>query len=70
VAFTIENRVEAKRGCGYRKPGGTYLVSDSLGRECGKLPIPLDVCPTCHAGFKPTQGWTWVNGTVLAGQKE
>jgi len=61
----IEKRREARRGCGWRKPGGLYLVASGLARPCGKLPIPLIVCPTCGGGIKPSRGWTWVNGTAL-----
>lgn len=57
---------EARRGCGYRKAGGLYLVSGGYGRHCGALPIELSVCPTCHAGIKPARGWTWVNLAALA----
>lgn len=39
--------VEAKRGCGYRKQGGTYLVSGGSGFECGRLPLGLIPCPLC-----------------------
>lgn len=53
--------VDQKRGCGWRKEGGIYLRADSSGMECGKLPFPLDVCPCCHAGIKPSRGWTWIN---------
>jgi hypothetical protein len=60
---------EGKRGCGFRKPGGIYLVSDGPGRPCSKLPIPLEVCPCCGGGIKPSRGWTWVNGTQLAESK-
>lgn len=62
----IQKRREGKRGCGWRKPGGLYLVCRGLARECGKLPIPLVVCPTCGGGIKPARGWTWINGTALA----
>jgi hypothetical protein len=52
---------ESKRGCGYRKPGGLYLVTGpGLTRPCGKLPIPLTICPTCSHGIKPTRGTTWI----------
>jgi len=53
--------VEPKRGCGYRKVGGLYVVGDpgSL-LACDRLPFPLTVCPTCHAGIKPSRGWTWI----------
>lgn len=52
---------EGKRGCGYRKPGGLYLRFDGSGRACGRLPLPLRVCPTCGAGIKPTRGWQWID---------
>lgn len=64
----IQIRIEGRRGCGYRKPGGLYLVSDGPGVPCGKLPIALHVCPTCGAGIKPSRGWTWIDGTALAAE--
>ena len=57
----IRTSYEGKRGCGYRKAGGLYLVTAGEGRYCGALPIEMSVCPTCHAGIKPARGWTWVN---------
>jgi len=57
---------EGKRGCGYRKKGGLYLMCDGVGTPCGKLPIPLTVCPCCGHGIKPSLGWTWVNARQLA----
>lgn len=51
---------EGPRGCGHRKSGGLYLVSDGLGEPCGKLPLPLHRCPTCSGGIKPSRGWTWI----------
>lgn len=62
----VETRQDRKRGCGWRKPGGLYLVSDGLATPCGRLPIPLQVCPSCHHGIKPSRGWTWINGDVFA----
>lgn len=59
--------VEAKRGCGYRKTGGIYLVSEPGGMPCDRLPIPLTVCPTCSHGFKQARGWTWVDVNALIG---
>lgn len=53
--------IEAKRGCGYRKVGGLYLVCDPGGQPCERLPIPLDVCPCCGGGIKQTRGWTWID---------
>lgn len=57
--------VEKKRGCGYRRVGGLYLVSGGLGEPCHKLPISLDVCPSCHGGIKPSRGFTWVGPTLV-----
>ena len=53
--------VEAKRGCGYRKVGGLYLVGEGSGMACCKMPIVLHVCPTCNQGIKQTRGWSWVD---------
>jgi hypothetical protein len=57
--------VEVKRGCGYRKVGGLYLVSAPLTGDCGKLPHELHVCPTCSAGIKQSRGWTWVDPQAI-----
>lgn len=55
----VKTVVDSRRGCGWRKPGGIYLRCDLPGAACGKLPLPLTVCPCCHAGIKPARGWTW-----------
>lgn len=65
MSHPIRTSVESRRGCGFRKPGGLYLVADGLLVACPKLPITLDVCPTCSGGIKPARGWTWVDGDVL-----
>lgn len=57
--------VEAKRGCGYRKVGGLYLVAEGAGMPCCKMPLELSICPCCGAGIKQTRGWTWVNAGKL-----
>ena len=62
--------VEAKRGCGYRKVGGLYLVTFGAGRQCGKMPIRCEVCPTCNQGIKPARGWTWIDPAPLFGERE
>ncbi|MBN1286260.1 MAG: hypothetical protein JXB47_12750 [Anaerolineae bacterium] len=46
---------EGGRGCGHRKPGGLYLRLDGGGRGCGKLPVPLSVCPCCGEGIRPSR---------------
>lgn len=65
----IQTRIEPKRGCGYRKAGGIYLVGPRLGAPCCKLPFPLTVCPTCGGGIHPARGWTWVDVGQLFGQE-
>lgn len=57
--------VEKARGCGYRKPKGIYMVGGKFGTSCGKLPIPLTVCPCCHAGIKFSRGFTWISGALV-----
>lgn len=52
--------IEARRGCGYRKVGGIYLVGGGIGVPCDRLPYPLTVCPCCSQGVKQGRGWTWV----------
>lgn len=39
--------VEAKRKCGFRQAGGTYIVGPQLSRPCGLFPIPMGPCPCC-----------------------
>lgn len=58
---------EGARGCGYRKVGGLYLVSDLPMGPCCQLPFELSVCPCCGAGIKPARGWTWVEPAKLLG---
>ena len=58
--------VEGRRGCGYRKVGGLYLVTDAGTLTlCDRMPIKLESCKHCeemgfHCGFKPARGFTWV----------
>ena len=59
--------VEAKRGCGYRRIGGLYLVCEGSGHPCDKLPFRLHRCPTCSAGVKQARGWTWLQPDVIFG---
>lgn len=39
--------VEAKRGCGFRKVGGLYLMGEGLAMPCPALPFRLNPCSTC-----------------------
>ena len=59
--MNIKTVVDKERGCGWRKPGGLYLRCDAPASPCGRLPLKLEVCPCCSAGFKPCLGWTWVD---------
>lgn len=60
--------IEPRRGCGYRKVGGLYLVGDGPSAECCRLPLRLTVCPCCSAGIKQTRGWTWINPVLMFGE--
>jgi hypothetical protein len=52
---------EPRRGCGYRKIGGLYLVGAGHPMPCDRFPIEMTVCPTCSQGIKQARGWTWLN---------
>ncbi len=53
--------IEAQRGCGYRKVGGSYLVGRGLAAPCCKMPIKLHICPSCCQGIKQTRGHAWID---------
>jgi hypothetical protein len=67
--------VEPRRGCGYRKVGGLYMVGGGVGIPCDRLPFELTVCTCCGQGIKQARGWTWIDvakffqgkHTILAG---
>ena len=58
---------EQKRGCGYRQPGGMYMMAPSTFEPCHRLPIELHVCKVCNGGIKPARGWTWIEPLGLIG---
>lgn len=62
---TIETRVESERGCGFRKPGGLYMVGGRPSVPCGKLPIALDVCRCCGGGIKQSRGFSWIHSSLI-----
>lgn len=62
--------VEAKRGCGYRKIGGLYLVGGGLFTACDRLPLPLESCPVCGGGIHFTRAMTEINPARLFGNHE
>lgn len=61
-------RIESARGCGYRKPGGKYLVGGGFSTPCGKLPIPLHECPCCGGGIRFSRGWKWIKHELVKDQ--
>lgn len=61
----IQVQHEGRRGCGWRKEGGLYLIDTKPGKECGRLPIPTTVCSCCGRGIKPARGWTWVDADEI-----
>lgn len=65
MTIQVQERIEDLRGCGWRKPGGIYLVGPPTGQDCCKLPLELTVCPTCGHGIHPARGWTWVEANKL-----
>jgi hypothetical protein len=66
---TIHARIESERGCGYRKPGGMYLVGGSNAQPCCKLPFELSVCPCCGSGIKQARGFTWIMSDIFCEPK-
>lgn len=57
--------VEPKRGCGYRKIGGLYMVGGQIMEPCDRLPFELTVCPCCGEGIKASRGYTWIDPLLL-----
>ena len=62
--------VEAKRGCGYRKPAkdgiGIYLTGSGIMEGCERLPFPLgDCCPCCGNKTGFVRGYRWINPLFL-----
>lgn len=51
---------EKRRGCGYRKVGGLYLVGEGIALGCDLLPYNVETCPCCGAGIKYSRGWKWI----------
>lgn len=62
--------IEPKRGCGYRKVGGLYLVGGYVNTPCDRMPFPLTVCPVCGQGIKVSRGFTEINPYQLWGMHQ
>ena len=63
--MSVRRSYEPKRGCGFRKTGGLYLVSGAGIVPCGRFPIEATTCPTCGHGIKPSRTFTWVDGDAI-----
>ena len=59
--------VEQKRGCGFRKVDGLYLVADGLWAECDRLPLPVGSCPVCGEGTHFPRAPKEINPQALFG---
>ena len=62
---TIKTLIEPRRGCGYRKPGGFYLIGSGSSSPCCKLPFPLTDCVCCGNTIKFTRGFQWISSTLF-----
>lgn len=63
---TIITLVEKRRGCGYRKPGGYYLIgSGGPALGCCRLPYLLTSCPCCGNEIKFTRGFQWITNELF-----
>lgn len=56
---------EVERGCGFRKPGGIYLVSDGPSVGCDRLPLPISPCSCCGYAPSQTRSHQWLPGHFL-----
>lgn len=65
----MKTAVDSKRGCGWRAPGALYLRADPPFEACGRLPIPLTVCPCCGEGIKQARGFTWVTNEIVTAEE-
>ncbi len=62
-------RTDVKRGCGWRKIGGLYLIGFGHAEPCHLLPIPVEVCPCCGNGIKFSRGITWIDAKMFLKDK-
>lgn len=62
--------VEARRGCGFRKVGGIYLVGDGPTTHCDRMPFELTACDVCGSEIKFSRGFQWMNALKFLGRHE
>lgn len=56
----IQHCVDLRRGCGWRKQGGFYLVASQPAIPCDALPASLEVCSSLVRDKKTTTRWKWL----------
>lgn len=59
--------IESKRGCGYRKVGGIYVVGKGMAVTCDRLPLAFPPCPTCGRKVQFTRGIALIEPRKLFG---
>lgn len=59
---------EQRRGCGYRRVGGLYLVGGYVFNPCDRLPLAIGHCPVCGSGLHFTRSMTEINPQRLWGE--
>lgn len=59
--------IERKRGCGFRKVGGYYLVGGYISVPCDRMPHPIGSCPVCGQGIHFTRAFTEISPLKLFG---
>lgn len=67
MPLSIRTVVEQQRGCGFKKPGGLYLIGGASSSSCCQLPFPLTVCKCCGQGIKFSRGFTWITTDLFPG---
>ena len=65
MPIQIKTVVEKQRGCGFKKPGGLYLIGGASSSSCCQLPFPLTICSCCGQGVKFSRGFTWINTNLF-----
>lgn len=66
--MTLVYKGEPKRGCGYRKLGGLYLVGDAAkaALPCQIMPHALLPCSCCGQTINFSRGYTWIKPAYFA----
>lgn len=58
---------EGPRGCGFRSKGLYLTLLNGKGYGCGRLPIPLTVCPCCGEGIRRSRAARWIQAGLMLG---